>query len=91
MSAFIGAAAQFGGWVIVWLQLPLLVIAAAILVGSVIALIRARPEDIPSVFGMLTTGFGRWPEWFRRDSAHEHESSAQPKNEPLQETAKEEG
>lgn len=85
MSAFISGAAQSGGWVIVWLQLPLLLIAAAVLVGSVIALVRAKPEDIPSVFGMLTTGFGRWPEWFRRNSPNGHGSAAQPEIEPLQE------
>jgi hypothetical protein len=65
LSAIVSAAARSGGWAIIWLQLPLLVLALAVLAAVVIALLRARQEDIPTLLGMITAGFGHWPEWFR--------------------------
>lgn len=65
MSAVVSSVAQSGGWAIVWLQLPLLVLALTVLVAVIIALLRARQEDIPGLLGMITAGFGHWPEWFR--------------------------
>ncbi|MEU1210637.1 hypothetical protein [Nocardia sp. NPDC005825] len=65
MSAIVSVATQSGGWAIVWLQLPLLVLALAVLSAVVIALLRAKQEDIPKLLGMITAGLGRWPEWFR--------------------------
>ncbi|MGV9822979.1 hypothetical protein [Nocardia xishanensis] len=66
MHSFVTAVAKAGGWVLIWLQLPLLVLAIAVLAGVVIALLRAKPEDVPWVFGTLTGSLAHWPEWYRR-------------------------
>ena len=42
-----------------WVQLPLLVLAAAIIIVATTALRRARPEDVPRVSEAFATAFGR--------------------------------
>ncbi|MFE3758857.1 hypothetical protein ACFXO9_31525 [Nocardia tengchongensis] len=48
-----------GGWAVFWIQLPVLVLAVAVIVAATVALLRARPEDVPKVFSAFATGFGR--------------------------------
>ncbi|WP_280424414.1 hypothetical protein [Nocardia carnea] len=43
------ATAVAGGWFIFWMQLPRLVTSAATALVAIVALIRARREDIPKV------------------------------------------
>lgn len=47
------------GWAMFWIQLPALVVAVAVIVIATVALVRARPEDVPKVFSAFVTGFGR--------------------------------
>ncbi|WP_327142759.1 hypothetical protein [Nocardia sp. NBC_01327] len=63
MSGVWSALAEGGSWLVFWLQLPLLVLAIAVLVAFALALFRARPEDVPQVFCTATTLFDRWPHW----------------------------
>ncbi|MEV6225116.1 M91 family zinc metallopeptidase [Nocardia fluminea] len=53
------ATAVAGGWFIFWMRLPRLVTAAAVAVAVVVALIRARREDIPTVVAALRSSVGR--------------------------------
>lgn len=55
-----------GSALVFWLQLPLLVLTVAVGLAVVIALIRARKEDIPYVLGCLIAAFGQWPQWIPR-------------------------
>ncbi|WP_280381315.1 hypothetical protein [Nocardia wallacei] len=47
-----------GGWAVFWVQLPVLVVVAAVIVVATTALRRARPEDIPRVFEAFAAAFG---------------------------------
>lgn len=65
VGACIAAGIEVGGsWMVFWIQLPLLVLALAVVVAATIALRRARPEDIPKVFESFASAFVRR----RRDS-----------------------
>ncbi|MFE3989964.1 hypothetical protein ACFXPR_36280 [Nocardia tengchongensis] len=46
-------------WTVFWFQLPVLVLAVAVIIVATLALWRARPEDVPKVFEAFTTAFGR--------------------------------
>lgn len=48
-------------WVVLWMELPALALVAAVIVVAVIALRRARPEDVPKVFAAFAAAFGRRP------------------------------
>ncbi|MFD7844855.1 hypothetical protein ACFV4K_18205 [Nocardia sp. NPDC059764] len=69
MSRVWSALAEGGSWLVFWLQLPVLVLAFAVLVAFALALFRARPEDVPQVFSTATTLFDRWPHWLPRRRA----------------------
>ncbi|WP_406238443.1 hypothetical protein [Nocardia sp. NBC_01009] len=47
------------GWTVFWVQLPVLVLAAAVIIVATTALWRARPEDVPRVFEAFAAAFGR--------------------------------
>ncbi|MBF6548502.1 hypothetical protein [Nocardia brasiliensis] len=60
MSIELAAATWAGGaWTVFWLQLPVLVLALAVIIVAITALRRARQEDIPKVFEAFATAFGR--------------------------------
>jgi hypothetical protein len=58
ISAF-SAVVLDSGWVMFWGQLPLLVLALAVIVVATTALRRARPQDVPRVFEAFAAAFGR--------------------------------
>ncbi|WP_040838206.1 hypothetical protein [Nocardia brevicatena] len=47
------------GWTVFWVQLPVLVLAVAVIIVATTALRRARPEDVPRVFEAFAAAFGR--------------------------------
>lgn len=47
-----------GGWLIFWIQLPMLVLGLAVIITATIALLRARREDIPEIFAAFAAAFG---------------------------------
>jgi hypothetical protein len=49
------------GWAVFWVQLPVLVLAVAVIIVATTALRRARPEDVPRVFEAFAVAFGRRP------------------------------
>lgn len=49
------------GWAVFWAQLPVLVLAIAVIIVATTALRRARPEDVPRVFEAFAAAFGRRP------------------------------
>lgn len=53
------ATAVAGGWFIFWMQLPRLVTSAATALVAVVALLRARREDIPKVLFASRNSVGR--------------------------------
>ncbi|WP_157186599.1 hypothetical protein [Nocardia jiangxiensis] len=53
------ATAVVSGWFIFWMQLPRLVTSSAAAVVAVVALLRARREDIPKVFSALRNSTDR--------------------------------
>jgi hypothetical protein len=48
-------------WTVFWVQLPVLVLALAVVIAATTALWRARPEDVPKVFEAFAAAFGRRP------------------------------
>lgn len=60
MSADSASAVLAGSeWTVFWIQLPVLVLAVAVIIVATTALRRARPEDIPRMFEAFMTAFGR--------------------------------
>lgn len=59
MSVNALAFAAAGGWTVFWAQLPMLVLALAVIIVATTALRRARPEDVPRVFEAFAAAFGR--------------------------------
>lgn len=55
-----------GEWAVFWIQLPVLVLAVAVIIVATTALRRARPEDVPRVFEAFAAAFGRRPSSKRR-------------------------
>ncbi|WP_069161350.1 hypothetical protein [Nocardia altamirensis] len=55
----ISAAVAGTGWTVFWVQLPVLVLAVAVIIVATTALRRARPEDVPRVFEAFAAAFGR--------------------------------
>lgn len=55
------ASVVLGGsvWTVFWIQLPVLVLAVAVIIVATTALRRARPEDVPRVFEAFAAAFGR--------------------------------
>ncbi|MGW6123101.1 hypothetical protein ACWFRF_28950 [Nocardia sp. NPDC055165] len=52
-----GSITTAGGWILFWMQFPLIVLAAAVPLIGLVAIWRARPEDIPAVFAAFTAAF----------------------------------
>lgn len=46
-------------WSPLWIEMPLLVPEVALIVVAAIAMLRARPEDVPSVLMAFGTALGR--------------------------------
>ncbi|WP_433734873.1 hypothetical protein ACQP0C_41870 (plasmid) [Nocardia sp. CA-129566] len=63
----ISAALASGGWTVFWVQLPVLVLAVAVIIVATTALWRASPEDIPRIFEAFAKAFGRGSENTPRD------------------------
>lgn len=66
MSVVSTLAAASNGWTVFWVQLPVLVLAVAVIIVATTALRRARPEDVPRVFEAFATAFGRRAKGTRR-------------------------
>lgn len=49
----LGSLMAAGGWLAFWIQLPVTLLAIAVIVEGHIAIRRARPKDIPTVFAGL--------------------------------------
>lgn len=56
MDAVVSAA---GAWTVFWVQLPVLVLAIAVIVLGIAAIRRAHPEDVPRVFEAFTAILAR--------------------------------
>ncbi|WP_458686386.1 hypothetical protein [Nocardia tengchongensis] len=48
-------------WAVFWFQLPVLVLAIAVIVIGLAAIRRAHPEDVPRVFEAFTAFLSRRP------------------------------
>lgn len=59
-------------WTVFWVQLPLLVLAVAVIIVATTALRRARPEDVPRVFEAFATAFGRRHRVQRREARRQN-------------------
>jgi hypothetical protein len=55
----VSTAVSDSGWVMFWVQLPVLVLALAVIIVAITALRRARPQDVPRVFEAFAAAFGR--------------------------------
>lgn len=55
----VSAAVMSSGWVVFWVQLPVLVLALAVIIVATTALRRARPQDVPRIFEAFAAAFGR--------------------------------
>ncbi|MEA3532965.1 hypothetical protein U8260_32435 [Nocardia sp. CDC192] len=67
----IAAAVEGSGWTVFWMQLPVLLLAVAIIIVATTALRRARPEDVPKVFEAFAAAFGRSTGRTRRRAVQE--------------------
>jgi hypothetical protein len=63
------------GWTVFWVQLPLLVLAVAVIIVATTALRRARQEDVPRVFEAFAAAFGR-----RTDRPNRRRQTQDPEN-----------
>ncbi|WP_280222072.1 hypothetical protein [Nocardia neocaledoniensis] len=57
MAEFSSAVGAHSGWIVFWMQLPLLVVAVAIVLVTTIAVCRAKAEDVPKVLTVFANAF----------------------------------
>ncbi|MGF0320886.1 hypothetical protein [Nocardia fluminea] len=57
MAEFSSAVATHSGWIVFWVQLPLLVVAVAIVLVATIAVCRAKTEDVPKMLSDFANAF----------------------------------
>lgn len=55
----VSTAVSNNGWMVFWIQLPVLVLALSVIIVAITALRRARPQDVPRVFEAFASAFGR--------------------------------